>query len=130
MTDYRSDAERFVTAFIDYVEEHDIKDYFDTKMNKMERSPGVENLVKQAKAVFPERIGLEGTKDLSTTEVSEAIEASDGVVIDRREDFARRVQANGGVRKMLRSLFNGEPDAHDRVAEFFAAEDGEKPFVG
>jgi len=130
--DHRSAAERFVSKFLDYIYKTDIEDYFNKTTQKMERSAGVDALVKQAEAVFPGR-PLNGksaqaeNEKLSEADKDAAIAASPGVV-DTREMFARRVAKNGGTHKLLRDLFDGKSDAHDRVAEFLAAEDGEKEF--
>lgn len=127
MTDFRSAAEIFVTQFIDYVEKHDIKDEFNKRTQKMERSPGVEALIRDAKKVFPERIGTEGTDKLSQDEIAEAIEASPNV-IDTQEMFGRKIQMNGGVRQMLRGVLEGDSEATFAALEFIRAEDGLKEF--
>ena len=128
MTDYRSEAEKFVTDFIDYVNQHNILDQFNKRTQKMERSPGVDALVKQAMSIFPDR--QKGPTKLSNPELDEAIKAAPNVV-DTRSMFARRTQENGGVRAMLRAIVEGSPDADEaveRAKEFFAAEDGTKKF--
>ena len=129
MSDYRSDAEKFVTDFLDYVHNHDILDHFDKRTQKMIRSAGVEALIKQAKAVFPPRAddGKAETDKLTEDQRDEAIKNSSNVV-DTREMFAARVQKNGGVRRILRELMDGNPQALKDAEEFFAAEDGEKEF--
>jgi hypothetical protein len=129
MTDYRSEAEKFVTEFLDYIQEVDILDHLDKRTNKMVRSPGVEKLIRSAKAVFPARAdnGKVETDKLDPAAMNEAIITTSNV-IDTREMFARKVQKNGGVRSLLRSLYRDEPGAADAVAEFLAAEDGEKEF--
>jgi hypothetical protein len=128
MTDYRSEAEKFVTDFLDYVYEHDILDKLNKQTQRMERSPGVQALVKQAEAVFPSRIkrGQEAPA-LTDSERQEAIESASNVV-DTREMFSKKMQQNGGARKLLRALYNGEEGAPEAVKEFLAAEDGTKEF--
>jgi hypothetical protein len=88
----------------------------------------VEKLILQAQAVFPRADnGKTETDKLTEEQVDEAVESSENV-IDTREMFARKVAENGGVRTMLRGLFEGDPEARERAAEFLAAEDGEKEF--
>lgn len=129
MTDYRSEAEKFVTAFLDYVYEYDILDQFNKRTQKMERSPGVQSLVKMAESVFPPRVKKgEPTPEIAPEDADAAIKASPNV-IDTREMFSRRVQESGGVRSMLRSLYYDEPGAADKVREFLEAEDGTKEFA-
>jgi hypothetical protein len=131
MNDMRSEAEKFVSEFLDYVEEYDILDYYNKQRQKMQRSAGIETLIKRAKTVFPERKpDGESAKlmaELNQEERDKAIEAS-SVVIDTREMFSRRVAKNGGVRRMLREVIQGNPIALAEAMEFFAAEDGEKEF--
>lgn len=129
MSDYRSEAEKFVTAFLDYVYEYDILDQLNKRTQKMERSPGVQSLVKMAESVFPARIKKgEPTPEIAPEDADAAIKASPNV-IDTREMFSRRVQESGGVRSMLRSLYYDEPGAADKVREFLEAEDGTKEFA-
>lgn len=128
MTDYRSEAEKFVTAFIDYVNKYDIQDFFNKKTQKMETSPGVAKLIQQAQEVFPERIGIEGTKNLSKNQVTEAIQSSDNVV-DRRDEFSRKIQANGAARGLLERVLAGDEEARHLAHELIAADNGEKEFV-
>jgi hypothetical protein len=125
MTDYRTEAEKFVTEFLDYVDEYDIQDKLNKRTNKMERSAGVETLVKRARGIFPER--QKGPSKLPEAQLVAAIEASPNVV-DTREMFARKTQENGGVRQMLKEILEGNQDAIERAHEFFAAENGEKEF--
>jgi hypothetical protein len=127
---FRSAAEEFVTQFIDYVDKYDILDELNKRTNKMERSPGVEKLIRDAKKVFPERkpktAGAEMTA-LSEEERMLAIAASANVV-DTREMFSRKIQENGGVREMLRRLLDGDDAAREEAREFFKAENGRKEF--
>jgi len=128
LSDYRSDAEKFVTDFIDYVNRYDILDQLNKHTQKMERSPGVEALVKRARAIFPDR--KSGPTTLSEPELDIAINAAPNVV-DTRAMFSKRMQENGGVRAMLRAIVEERPDADEaveRAKEFFAAEDGMKKF--
>lgn len=128
MTDYRSAAEQFVTEFLDYVYQYDIRDKLNMQTNKMERSPGVAKLIQKAEAVFPPRIKRgEEAPTLTAEQIDEAVKTSPNVV-DTREEFSRRVAKNGGTHALLRALYKGEPDAIERVKEFFAAEDGEITF--
>ena len=131
MSDYRSEAEKFVTGFLDYVQEHDILDHFDKRTQKMIRSAGVEALIKQAKAVFPARKpdgeSAEEMAKLSENARDAAIKGSPNVV-DTREMFSARVQKNGGVRRLLRDVLAGDEEAIKQAEEFFLAEDGEKEF--
>lgn len=129
MTDYRSKAEIFATDFLNYIYEYDILDELDKRTNKMVRSAGVQNLVKQAEAIFPPRIKEgETAPELTDEQRSEAIAAAPNVV-DTREMFARRVAKNGGTHALLRQLYADAPGAREAVKEFFEAEDGEKEFA-
>lgn len=126
MSDHRSAAEQFVTAFIDYVDKYDIKDELNKRKNIMERSPGIESLIKQANAVFPERLGQEGND--AVTDIDAAIAASPKIVIDTRKMFARKIQQNGAARGLLERVLAGDENAKSLATEFIAAERGEKDF--
>lgn len=130
MTDYRSEAEKFVTEFLDYVEAYDILDKLNRQTQKMERSPGVAALIKQAESVFPKRAddGKAETDKLTSEQIDEAIAASPNV-LPTREMFSRKVQASGGTRDMLRRLYEGDPSARDDVQAFLEAEDGVTKFA-
>ncbi len=125
MTDYRSDAERFVTEFIDYVNKHDIKDYFNKQTQRMERSPGVEMLIKKARSIFPERQA--GPHKLTDEQLDEAIAAAPNVV-DTRAQFSAKVAANGGLRGLVMALGTGDEEALHNLVEFVKAEQGIKEF--
>ena len=131
MSEFRSAAEIFLARFLDYVYKHDIKDEFNKRTQKMERSPGVATLIKEAEQASPRAAdgadGKQRTDALTTQQVDEAMKATPNV-IDRREDFGRRIQLNGGTRKLLQELFDGEPGARVRVEEFLSAENGIKKF--
>lgn len=127
MTDYRSKAEVFVTEFIDYVNKHDILDYFDKRSQKMTRSAGVEALIRQANEVFPARVGKEGTDKLTEVEIAEAVEASPNV-IDRRDVFSKKIQDNGGARGLLERILNGDLAALPLAQELIDADNGDKEF--
>lgn len=127
--DYRSEAEKFVTAFLDYVYKYDIQDEFDKKTQKMIRSPGVEALVKQAESVFPARAddGKTETDKLSKEEVDAVIE-NNSVVVDRRDVFSRKIQENGASQGLLRRVLQGDQEAIGLALELVKADDGEKEF--
>ena len=131
MSEFRSAAEQFVTDFLDYMYKEDILDHFNNKTQKMERSAGVEALVKQAQRVFPARAddGKKETDKLTPEQIEQAVKGSPETVIDTREMFARKIQKNGGTRALLRGLYNNEPGVADKVREFFEAEDGDKEFA-
>lgn len=128
--DYRSKAEIFVTEFLDYVTQHDILDEFDKRTQKMVRSAGVEKLVKMASEIFPPRVkrGKLETDKLSEQEISDAINGAPNVVVDRRDVFSRKVQANGAARGLLAAVLAGDMDAIELSKEFLAADAGEKNF--
>lgn len=130
MSEYRSAAEQFVTEFLDYVEKYDIKDELNKRKNIMERSPGVEALIKKAQAIFPPRVdvGKVETDKLTEAQVDEAIATSPNV-IDTRARFAKRVAANGGTHALLRQLYADEPGAREAVEAFLNAEDGKMEFA-
>lgn len=125
MSDYRSDAEKFVTDFIDYVQQHDILDQLNKRTQKMERSPGVDALVKQAMAVFPERIGDAGNKKLTPKQMDAAIAAAPNVE-DMRAVFARKVQANGSARGLLEKVLAGDDEARELAEKLIRADKGEE----
>ena len=125
MGEFRSEAEQFVSYFLDYIYKEDIKDELNKRTQKMERSPGVQDLVRRAQAVFPERAkdGNLENKKLSEAQIDAAIVGAPNVA-DLRKEFGKRTQANGGTRKMLRDLYAGEPGAAEAVREFLDYEDG------
>jgi hypothetical protein len=129
MTEFREAAERFVSDFLDYIYKADIKDDYNKRTQTMERSPGVEALIKQAEAVFPARVkdGQKANAQLTDEQRETAMQATPNIV-DTREMFSRRVQKNGGTQKLLRDLYEGRPGASDAVKEFFDAEDGKTKF--
>lgn len=124
----RSDAEKFVTRFLDYVYKYDILDDFDVKNQKRVRSPGVQALIEQAEKVFPPRkkgvVAADEMAELTEEQRSEAIEASEDVV-DMRAEFAKRTARNGGLRAILRQIMAGDPEGYTRAAEFLGLEDKE-----
>ena len=131
MGEYRSEAEIFVTSFLDYIDEYDILDKLDRRTQKMVRSAGVESLIAQARNVFPKRIEKGQTIPVPAPEVVDQLVQADNV-IDTREMFARKTAENGGVRAMLRAIVEGRPDASEafeQAKEFLAAEDGKKEFA-
>jgi len=130
MTEFRSKAEEFVTFFLDYMYNADIKDELNRRTQKMERSAGVQDLLRRAEGVFPQRAkdGKAETDKLKAEQVDKAI-AESANVLDTREMFARKVAKNGGTHQLLRDLYAGHPEARERVADFLAAEDGEKDFA-
>lgn len=131
MSNFRSDAERFVTEFLDYVYKYDIRDQLNKQTQRMERSPGVETLVKMAQAVFPERKpggkSAQEMRDLSEIERNEAILASANV-IDTRAQFSAKIAANGGLRGLVMAVGDGSQEAIDDLVEFVKAENGLKEF--
>lgn len=129
MSEFREAAEAFVVEFIRYVDKYDINDEYNKKTNKMERSPGVQSLIDQARKVFPEQVddGKTETDKLSVVQVDEAI-ANSPNVIDTRDMFSRKIQENGGVRRLLEEVLNGSEEARLQAVEFFRAERGEKEF--
>lgn len=127
MTDYRSAAEIFVTAFLDYMYKEDICDEFDKKTQKMIRSAGVQKLLDDAEAIFPPRAGKEETDKLTPEQITEAVEASPNV-INLQNVFARKIQQNGGARELLARVLAGDPEAVVLGKELIAANEGEKNF--
>lgn len=131
MTDYRSAAEKFVTEFLDYVNQYDIQDEFDKKTQKMVRSAGVSKLIQQASTVFPPRVAVGKVETDAITNMDEVIAESKNV-IDRRDDFSRKIQQNGAARGLLEKLVTCPPEETLSVMllaqEFIAAEKGEKEF--
>lgn len=128
MTDFRSEAEKFVTSFLDYVETHDILDHFDRRTQKMERSPGVQALIAEAQTVFPPRVddGKKATDNLPQEKIEILVESPN--VIDRRDVFSARIQKNGAARGLLERVLNGDQEAVNLAAELIAADRGEKEF--
>jgi hypothetical protein len=121
--EHRSKAEIFVTEFIDYVNRYDILDEFNKKTQKMERSSGVESLIMKAKEVFPER--TLGPSTVPEEEVTKIIsEASH--VLDRRDHFALKIQANRGAQGLLEDVLAGKN--MEIAQEFIKALKGEKEF--
>jgi hypothetical protein len=129
--DYRSKAEIFVTTFLDYITQHDILDEFDKRTQKMVRSEGVENLVKMASEIFPPRVrvGKVETDKLSQEELDKAVAESSEVVVDRRDVFSRKIQANGAARGLLARVLAGDSEAIELGRELVAADAGEKTFT-
>ena len=127
MTDYRSAAEIFVTAFLDYMYKEDILDEFDKKTQKMVRSAGVQKLLDDAEAIFSPRAGKAETDKLTPEQITEAVEASPNV-INLQNVFARKIQQNGGARELLARVLVGDPEAIILGKELIAANEGEKNF--
>ena len=129
MSDYRSSAEIFVTAFLDHVRRHDILDEFDKRIQKMVRSEEIEALVKMASDVFPPRVkeGKKETDKLTEEQVSVAI-ANSPNLLDRRDVFARKIQTNGAAQGLLEQVLKGDPIAKELAQEFIRAIHGEKQF--
>lgn len=129
MSDFRSNAEKFVSNFLDYIYKYDIHDEFDKRTQKMVRSAGVQALVKEAEAVFPKRAddGKAETDKLTVDELESAIDASNNV-IDRRDVFSRKIQKNGAARGLLERVLAGDKDAVDMARELIAADNGKKEF--
>jgi len=129
MGEFRAAAEKFVSDFLDYIYKADIKDSFNKRTQEMERSPGVQALIKQAESVFPPRAkdGRKETDKLSEDDRNAAVEAAANVV-DTREMFSRRVAKNGGTQRLLRDLYEDKPGAQQAVQAFFDAEDGVTKF--
>ncbi len=131
MSNFRSDAEKFVTEFLDYVNRYDILDHLNKQTQRMERSAGVHALVKQAEKVFPERKpqgeSAEAMRNLTDEQRNEAIGSSPNVV-DTRAMFAAKVLENGGTRGLLRAVLTGNQEALEDAKEFIKAVDGEKDF--
>ena len=65
--------------------------------------------------------------ELTEAQRKEAIESSVNV-LDTREMFSRKVQQNGGLRRLLREVIGGDNKAFEEAVEFFKAEDGKKEF--
>lgn len=130
MTEFRSAAEDFTTKFLDYVQTYDILDEFNKQTQKMQRSAGVEKLIKHAQSVFPPRVadGQKENEKLTEEQVQEAASRDNVVVLERREDFGRRIAANGGARGLLEKVLAGDPEAIAQAVDFVAAEKGEKEF--
>ncbi|RZK44828.1 MAG: hypothetical protein EOO61_02335 [Hymenobacter sp.] len=128
MTDFRSKSEEFVSKFLDYIYKYDIKDNFNNQTQKMERSAGVEKLIAQAQAVYPRADNgqVENSK-LAVEQMEEAIEKSSNV-LDLREEFARKIAANGSARGLLEKVLSGDEAAKLEAIEFIKAERGEKEF--
>ena len=131
MTDYRSDAERFITEFLDYVYKYDIRDQLNKQTQRMERSPGVETLVKMAQSIFPERKpggkSAEEMRNLSDAERNTAILASPNVV-DTRAMFSAKIAANGGLHGLVMAVGDNVPGALEDLVEYVKAEKGLKEF--
>lgn len=129
MTEYRSAAESFVIEFLRYVQKHDILDEFNKRTQKMERSPGIAAIIKQAQSVFPPEVedGKKETDKLTKEQVDEAIEASPDV-LDTRELFGRKIAENGAARGLLEKVLAGDVAAIEQANEFLQAERGEKKF--
>ena len=131
MSDFRSDAERFVTEFLDYVYKYDIRDQLNKQTQRMERSPGVETLVKMAQAVFPERKpGGKSAREMTelTAEQRDEAIAEALNVIDTRAQFSARIAMNGGLRGLVMAVGEGSQQAIDDLVEFVKAEKGLKEF--
>lgn len=122
-------AVQFVADFIKYYEAYDIQDLLDKKLNKMVTSPGVLRLVADARDILPARAddGNAANLALSAKEIDEAIEEAHNV-IDTREMFSRKVQANGSARGLLEKVLKGDVEAIAQAQEFVKAENGEKEF--
>ena len=122
-------ALQFVVDFIKYYEKEDIKDFFDKAKNKMLTSPGVLALVAEARDILPARVedGRLEVAKLSTEDLDKAITLSENV-IDTREMFGRKVQANGSARGLLEKVLAGDEAAILQATEFVKAERGEKEF--
>ena len=125
MTEFRSNAEKFVTEFLDYVYQYDIKDMLNKQTQRMERSAGVETLIKMAQAVFPDR--QKGPNKLTQKQTDAAIRAANNVV-DTRKMFSRKVATNGGLRGLIMQMAEGDPEATETLFEFVKAEKGIKDF--
>lgn len=122
-------AVRFVVDFLKYYEKEDILDLLDKRLNKMVTSPGVLQLVADARDILPPRADdgqIENAK-LSQKELDDAVTKSENV-IDTREMFSRKVQANGSARGLLEKVLNREGPAIELAREFLKAERGEKDF--
>lgn len=128
MSDYRSESEKFVTEFLDYVYKYDIQDEFNKRTQKMERSAGVTKLISHAESIFPAR-SKGGRQKIENIE--EVIAEAKNVV-DRRDVFARKIQQNGAARGLLEKLVRCPPEQTLEVLqlaeEFLQAEEGKKEF--
>lgn len=131
MTDYRSESEKFVTAFLDYVYEYDIKDKLNKQTQRMERSPGVQVLVNMAEDIFPTRkdkgVAAAEMRALPVEEVDEAIAQSPNV-IDTRAMFAAKISENGGLRNLAMQMADGDDEAFQLLIQYGLAEKGKKEF--
>jgi len=135
MSEYhRSEAEKFVTAFLDHVEEFDILDEYDENVNEMVRSEEIEELVKWAQQIYPRKPNGESAREMEVMfepEREAAIAAAPNVV-HLRADFAKRIAANGGLRRIVRDIVEGTEQndmerlnrALDDAHTFIEAEDG------
>lgn len=129
MTDYRSEAEKFVTEFLDYMSRYDILDEFDKSAQKMVRSAGVNALYTKAQSIFPPRVPIGKVEtDKLSEEVLEQLVTESPNVIDRRDVFSRKISDAGSARGLLAGVLEGNPDAVILAQEFLKAERGEKEF--
>jgi hypothetical protein len=115
---YETGGREFAIDFINYFEKEGINDEFDKKTQKMVPSPGVLALVRQAKAIFPERMpddGHERNKVLPEDERQAAIDAGP-TVVDMQKVFARRMAVNKGAQGLLMQLAEAGGDSA-KVAE-------------
>ena len=119
-----------LAELVAYYDTEGIYDEYEKESDKMVTSSGVYNIIKQARAILPERLKGEDAgrkmRDMPEDTKTKEIEATDKV-IDARTIFSQKMAKNKGAQGLLAKLVDSEnPDIiMAEIKEFVAWERGE-----
>lgn len=103
----RTHLELLISLY-DLYSEGKLKSEFNKTKNKMEDSPELISIMEDVYGVIPEKKSPKeaaaAMRELSEVDRNEAIEASEGKVVDLRSAFARKIAVNGGVQGLVKEL--------------------------
>lgn len=134
-----SDPIKLLIDLYELYSEGKLQSYFNKTTNKMENIPELIAIMEDVHEVVPvKKKPLEAAKhnrELAEVAVTEAIEASEGKVVDLRAVFAKKIAKNGGLQGMASALVaaleNGDQEtlqeALKSITTLVKYNDGEMP---
>lgn len=112
-----------LSALYTMYKDGELNNEFDKTKNKMVTSSQLDAIMKDVKSVLPAELSpLESAKrmrELPEEKVDEAIEASNGKVVDMRKMFQRKMSENRGAigltQQLVEAIDNGDLEEQERI---------------